>query len=113
MPVISTWETQLWTNDINDPNEITSYIIVHETSDSNHTGFVDKDILGWFNGSQSEINEARRADLYKQVQQRYAADAPIVFLLEVPYPIGTRKTVKDFMQIPLGDNILVETTKQH
>jgi peptide/nickel transport system substrate-binding protein len=104
-------ETQLWTNDINDPNEITSYFMVPETSDSNHTGFVDKDILGWFTASQSELDAGKRADLYKKIQQRYVADAPIIFLLEIPYPIATRKSVSGFVQIPLGDNIFVETSK--
>ena len=35
---------------------------------------------------------------------------PIVFLLEVPYPIALPKKVKDFVQIPLGNNIFVDTS---
>jgi peptide/nickel transport system substrate-binding protein len=105
-------ETQLWTNDIDDPNEITSYFMIPATSDSNHTGFDDKDIEKWFDASQSEIDTTKRAELYKKIQQKYAADAPIVFLLEIPYPIAARKEVKGFVQIPLGDNIFVETSKE-
>ena len=105
-------ETSLWTNDINDPNEITSYFMIPATSDSNHTGFDDKQIETWFTASQSETDAAKRAELYKQIQQKYVADAPIVFLLEIPYPIATRKEVKGFVQIPLGDNIFVQTSKE-
>ncbi len=105
-------ETQLWTNDIDDPNEITSYFMYPPTIDSNHTGFDDKDIQHWFEASQNEVDTAKRGALYKQIQQRYVADAPIIFLLEIPYPIATRKTVKGFVQIPLGDNLFVETSKE-
>ena len=76
-------ETSLWTNDINDPNEITSYFMIPETSDSNHTGFDDKQIETLFTASQSETDPAKRAEQYKQIQQKYAAAAPIVFLLEI------------------------------
>ena len=34
---------------------------------------------------------------------------PIMFLLEVPYPIALSKQVKDFVQIPLGNNLFVGT----
>ena len=86
--------------------------MIPETSDSNHTGFDDKQIETLFTASQSETDPAKRAGQYKQIQQKYAADAPIVFLLEIPYPIATRKEVKGFVQIPLGDNIFVETSKE-
>ena len=43
-----------------------------------------------------------------ELQKLYIADAPIVFLLEVPYPIALSKRVKDFVQIPLGNNIFVD-----
>ena len=105
-------ESSLWTNDINDPSEITSYFMIPATSDSNHTGYDDKDIDKWFTASQSEADVAKRTALYKQIQQRYVADAPIVFLLEIPYPIAMRKNVKGFVQIPLGDNLFVEAYKE-
>jgi peptide/nickel transport system substrate-binding protein len=104
-------ESSLWTNDINDPSEITSYFMIPATSDSNHSGYADKDIETWFTASQSEMDPDKRAALYKQIQQRYVADAPIIFLLEIPYPIAMRKTVHGFVQIPLGDNLFVEAYK--
>jgi peptide/nickel transport system substrate-binding protein len=29
--------------------------------------------------------------------------------MEVPYPVVMQKSVKDFVQIPLGNNLFVET----
>lgn len=102
--------TALWTNDINDPNEMTSYIPYSKTSDASHSGFKDTDIDTWFEQSQQEGDATKRAALYKQIQQRYVADAPVGFLLEEPYPIAMKKTVQGFSQIPLGNNIFVETS---
>ena len=35
--------------------------------------------------------------------------APIIFALEVPYPVAMSKKVHDFVQIPLGNNIFTNT----
>ena len=102
--------TSLWTNDIDDPSEIASYLAYNKTSDSGHSGFKDADIDKWFEESQSEGDPAKRAALYKQIQQRYVADTPSVMLLEVPYPIAMKKTVQGFEQIPLGNNLFIETS---
>ena len=101
--------TSLWTNDINDPSEIASYFAYYPTVQSNYSGFRDEAIEALFLKSQKEMDPAKRGALYAELQQRYIADAPIVFLLEVPYPIALSKRVKDFVQIPLGNNIFIET----
>ncbi len=72
-------------------------------------------IRGWkndeadklFAASQKEIDPAKRAEQYKQIQEIYMAAAPIVFLYQTPYPVALRKKVKGFVQIPLGNNIFV------
>jgi peptide/nickel transport system substrate-binding protein len=99
--------TSLWTNDINDPSQITSYFAYFPTVQSNRSGYRNMALEESFLKSQSELDVAKRAELYKDVQQRYIADAPIIFLLEVPYPVATSAKVKDFLQIPLGNNIFV------
>ena len=101
--------TSLWTNDINDPSEITSIIAYYPTRQAARTGWQDKRLDELFEQSQVEIDPARRAAEYKEIQQRYAAAAPIVFTMEVPYPVAMLKKVKDFVQIPLGNNIFVGT----
>jgi peptide/nickel transport system substrate-binding protein len=99
--------TQLWTNDINDPNEITMRYLYYPAIQSNRSGWRDEKLEALFLQSQEEMDAAKRAALYKEIQQSYVAQAPMIFLLEVPYPIATLKKVHDFVQIPLGNNVFV------
>jgi len=95
----------LWTDDIADPSEITSYAADFRNIQSLHSGYENKDIEGWYDAGQKEPDPAKRADIYKQIQQAYMADAPIVFLYQSPYPVALKKSVKGFVQIPLGNNV--------
>ena len=99
----------LWTNDINDPNEITSLLAYYPTRQAGRSGWQDKRVDELFEMSQVELDPAKRAAEYKELQDRYAEAAPIVFAMEVPYPVAVRKVVKGFVQIPLGNNLFVET----
>ena len=101
--------TSLWTNDVSDPSEITSIIAYYPTRQAARTGWQDKRLDELFQQSQVEVDPAKRAAEYKEIQQRYADAAPIVFMMEVPYPVAMLKKVKDFVQIPLGNNIFVGT----
>ena len=103
--------TSLWTNDINDPNEITSIFAYYPTRQNNRSGWQDKRIDELFEQSQEELDPAKRAAQYKEIQERYAAASPIIFAMEVPYPVAMSKKVHDFVQIPLGNNIFVDTWK--
>lgn len=60
--------TSLWTKDVNDPSKITWYFCYYPIVQCNHSGWRDAAIEKVYVASQS--------------------DAPIVFLLEVPYPVG-------------------------
>jgi len=95
----------LWTDDIADPSEITSYFADFRNIQSLHSGYEDKDIEAWYDAGQKEPDKAKRADLYKKIQARYMEAPPIVFLYQSPYPVALRKNVKGFNQIPLGNNI--------
>ena len=95
----------LWTDDIADPSEIASYFAYFPNIQSLHSGFQDKTIDDLFLKSQQEMDQAKRADMYKQIQQIYMKAAPVIFLYQSPYPVALRKQVKGFVQIPLGNNI--------
>lgn len=95
----------LWTNDINDPSQITSYFAYFPNIESLHSGYQDKRIDELFEKSQQEMDKEKRAVMYKEIQETYVAAAPIMFLYESPYPVALRKPVKGFVQIPLGNNI--------
>ncbi|MBA4096577.1 MAG: peptide ABC transporter substrate-binding protein [Rhodospirillum sp.] len=95
----------LWTDDIADPSEITSYFAYFPNIESLHSGWQDKSVDELFLKSQQEMDKEKRADMYKTIQQKYVESAPIMFLYESPYPVALRKQVKGFNQIPLGNNI--------
>lgn len=101
--------TSLWTNDINDPNEITSLFCYYPTIQNRHSGWDDPVIDKLFVDSQQELDPVKRAAQYKEIQERYFAAAPIIFGFEVPYPVAMAKKVKDFVQIPLGNNLFAGT----
>ena len=101
--------TSLWTNDIDDPSEITDIFAYYPTRQNNRSGWDDPRIDQLFVASQSELDPAKRAADYKEIQQRYNEAAPVAFAFEVPYPIAMSKKVHDFVQIPLGNNIFVGT----
>ena len=94
-----------WTNDINDPSQITSYFAIFDNIESLYTGFQNDEIDTLFASSQGELDTAKRTDEYAQIQSIYMDAAPIVFLYETPYPVALQASVKGFVQIPLGNNI--------
>jgi peptide/nickel transport system substrate-binding protein len=104
--------TSLWTDDIADPSEITSYFAYFPNIQSLHSGYQDKTIDELFEKSGKEADKAKRADQYKQIQDIYMKAAPILFLYQSPYPVALRKNVKGFVQIPLGNNIFSGAYKE-
>jgi peptide/nickel transport system substrate-binding protein len=97
--------TSSWTDDIADPNEITSYFAYFPNIGSLHSGWDNKKVNELYLASQEEVVPAKRAAQYKEIQEIYAADAPILFLYESPYPVAFRKNAMGFVQIPLGNNL--------
>jgi peptide/nickel transport system substrate-binding protein len=97
--------TSLWTDDIADPSEITSYFAYFPNIQSLHSGWQDKSVDKLYEDGQKEADAAKRTDMYKQIQKTYLDAAPIIFLYESPYPVALRKNVKGFVQIPLGNNV--------
>ena len=100
-----TMRLSAWTDDIADPNEITSYFVYSPTIDALHTGWKSEEADKLFEASQKEADPAKRAEQYARIQEIYNATGPIVPLYETPYPVALRKNVKGFVQIPLGNNI--------
>ncbi|UFN48319.1 ABC transporter substrate-binding protein [Roseomonas sp. OT10] len=99
--------TSLWTNDLNDPKQITSIMAYYPTRQSNRTGWNDEVTNELFRQSEVEMDPAKRGEMYRTIQQRFMAAAPYIFGMEVPYPVAMTKRVHDFVQIPLGNNIFL------
>jgi peptide/nickel transport system substrate-binding protein len=94
-----------WTDDINDPNEIASYFVYYPNIQCQHSGWKNDHVDELFEKSQSETDPGKRAAEYKEMQELQLQAAPMVYLYESPYPVALRKVVKDFVQIPLGNNV--------
>jgi peptide/nickel transport system substrate-binding protein len=105
--------TSAWTDDIADPSEIASYFAYYPNIHSLHSGFEDKQIDALFEKSQEETDSKARAAEYKDIQDRYNAAAPIVYLYETPYPVAFRKNATGFVQIPLGNNLFEKASVEH
>ena len=99
-----------WTDDIADPNEITSYFAYSPTIDALHSGWKNEEVDKLFEASQKEADPGKRAEQYASIQEIFNATGPIVPLYQTPYPVALRKNVKGFVQIPLGNNIFAATS---
>jgi peptide/nickel transport system substrate-binding protein len=96
-----------WTDDIADPNEITSYFVYSPTIDALHSGWKNEEADKLFEASQREMDPKKRAEQYARMQEIFNGDGPSVPLYETPYPVALNKKVHGFLQIPLGNNIFV------
>jgi peptide/nickel transport system substrate-binding protein len=99
----------VWTDDIADPNEATSYFAYYPTIQSQHSGWKSDEADTLFEQSQSELDPKKRAAQFARIQELYKS-GPIVPLYETPYPVVLKKTIKGFIQIPLGNNIFSTTS---
>lgn len=97
--------TGAWTNDISDPSQITSYFAYSPNIDNLYSGWKDPRVDQLYEESGRETDGTRRTAIFREIQERYAAAAPILFLYETPYPVAFRRNAQGFVQIPLGNNL--------
>ncbi|TMV82310.1 ABC transporter substrate-binding protein, partial [Thioclava sp. BHET1] len=102
---VFTMRLSAWTDDIADPNEITSYFAYSPTIDALHTGWKSEKVDQLFVQSQSEMDPAKRKAEYAEIQKIFNETGPTLPLYQTPYPVALRKNVHGFLQIPLGNNI--------
>ena len=99
-----TTSLEAWTDDIADPEELASYAVYNPTNDAQHTGWHDAVAEQLFLASSIELDAVKRAADYARIQQIFT-DGPVVRLFETPYAVVLRRTVTNFRQLPLGNNI--------
>jgi peptide/nickel transport system substrate-binding protein len=95
--------TAAWTNDINDPSQIVSYMAYFPAYESNRSGFNDAELNSLFEKGQVETDTAKRSAIYRRIQEIYVDAAPMVFLLDTPYAVALDKKTQGFVQLPLGN----------
>ncbi len=93
----------VWTNDYNDPSQIVSYMAYYPAYESNRSGFNDAELNALFEKSQVETDAAKRQALFRRIQEIYIDAAPMVFLLDEPYPVALDTKTEGFVQLPLGN----------
>ena len=94
----------IWTDDVADPEEITSYFVYSPTNGAQHTGWHNAEAEQLYLASGNELDLGRRAAEYARIQTLFA-NGPIVRLFETPYAVVLRRDIVDFRQLPLGNNI--------
>ncbi len=98
----------IWTDDIADPDEMTSYAVYSPTISALHSGWHDDEADRLFVRSGRELDTARRAADYARIQFLYR-NGPMIPLFETPYAVALRGNVRGFDQLPLGNNVFDAT----
>src|SRR5262249_54213665 len=88
--------TGTWTNDINDPSQVVSYMAYFPAYEANRSGFNDAELNSTFEKSQVETDATKRAALFRRIQEIYVDAAPMVFLLDAPYAVALDKKTQGF-----------------
>ncbi len=93
-----------WANDINDPAQVTSWLGYYKHRQAVGTGWNNADFNALFETSMTETDPDKRREEFKKMQEIYAEEAPLLFLYETPFAVALAKSVKDYVQSPLGAN---------
>lgn len=100
-----------WAEDMNDPMMWSNYCWVYKVSDGNSTGYKDDKLEAYALASDAETDEAKRAEMYKTLQEvRYELCVdPILYYAK--YVVAMNKDVEGFWQTPLGKYRLNDTCR--
>ena len=91
-------------NDISDPDEMASFEVDVKNggSESYWSNYDNAQAIDLVHRAEAEYDSAKRAELYAQIQQIVAEDAPFVALDYPPYIYGVSKSVNGFAVNPGG-----------
>lgn len=111
--IFGTFEFDLYmgyfTTDIVDPDELASFAVLSDGGvESVGTGYKNDEVDALVKGAQTELDPAKRQEMYNQIQALHLDDAPFIFLF---YPTGrtaVRSYVKNFNILPTGNYRLWE-----
>jgi peptide/nickel transport system substrate-binding protein len=92
------------TSDVIDPDELTTYEVASEGgTKSFFTGYKNPQVDELVVKARGELDEAKRKDLYSQIQKIVQQDAPFIFLFEQPSSYATRSNVQGFTVMSTGN----------
>ena len=92
-----------WTSDIPDPSQQTGYYCQPVMANCVHTGWQNEEAISIAEAAAVEMDESKRAEMYKQIQQIYADEVPSIPIYYAPFANAMNKNVEGFEQTPLGN----------
>lgn len=92
-----------WTNDMVDASQQVDYACVYANIKNFYTGWQDPEVEKLAQDAKSELNDKKRMAMYYKIQELYQRDIPMITLFHVPYPVAMKKSLKGFVQTPLGN----------
>ncbi len=93
-----------WTNDIIDPDEVATFgADCHGGANAFNSYWCDTPTINLVNQGRSELNDAKRQQMYYQIQQNVYQQTPFVVTDYSPYRYGVGGWVKGFHVTPLGN----------
>jgi len=93
-----------WTMDIPDPDQWTSFAVDPDGgANSAFTAYNNPEVIALNKAAQKEVDPAKRASLYSDLQQKTADDAFLAYMYYSPYAFATTDKVKGFQVTPLGN----------
>ncbi len=99
-----------WVNDVNDPSQVVGWLGHTPTANAVGTGWENATFNSLFEASATEIDPAKRAAQYAEMQGIYAEAAPLLFMYETPFAVAVSGAVDGYVQTPLGNNIFEEAS---
>jgi peptide/nickel transport system substrate-binding protein len=106
-----------WTNDIIDPDEVATFgADCHGGANAFNSYWCDTQAINLVNQGRAELNDAKRQQMYYQIQQIVYQQTPFVVTDYSPYRYGVGSWVKGFHVTPLGNydlSLETLTVNQH
>ncbi len=102
----------LWTMDIPDPDEWTSFAV--DPNGGSHSAFTyynNPAVVALNKKAEVETNPTKRQQLYSELQVQTSKDAFLAYLYYSPYVYATTTKVQGFHVTPLGNYLLQDVSK--
>jgi peptide/nickel transport system substrate-binding protein len=94
--------TIYWTNDIIDPDQLVSFMVLPESANAFQTGWTNEEALELARSGPLELDSEARREIYFRIQEIFNDEAPVVLLYHKPYVNAMTTAVHNFLQPPTG-----------
>ncbi|MGD8209851.1 MAG: ABC transporter substrate-binding protein [Desulfobacterales bacterium] len=92
-----------WTNDINDPSQQVNYVVLPGKAHKYYTDWTDTKAAAIAEAANRELDPAKREKMYKEIQAIHYDESPMIPVFHATYPVAMKKSIKGFVQTPLGN----------